>query len=182
MKVQTRMAKVKQKSPAKKKLNSPKRDGELYVTKRLLDLTKKELKSDITQVRMEMKAGFTKVDGKISSLSVEVSSLRTDMNLNTARLEAEMKANTARLKAEMKSTTARLEANMKANTARLEANMKANTTRLEAMFAKIVATSEEQNERNKVVLDSYGLVYDKLNNHDERLKKVEKHVLGIEQE
>lgn len=150
------MAKTKQKSLSKKKLNSPKRDGELYVTKRLLDLTKKELKSDITQLRMEMKAGFTKVEGKLSGLSEEISSLRTDMQVGFAKLSSDI------------------------NT--LTAKMEAGLAESRAMFAKVVAISEEQNERNKVVLDSYGLVYDKLNNHDERLKKVEKHALGIEQD
>lgn len=150
------MAKAMKKSLVKKTLNPPKRDGELYVTKRLLDLTKKELKSDIAQLRMEMKTGFTKVDGrftkvegKLSALSEEISSLRADMNASITSLRADMNA---------------------------------SNSRLEAMFTKIVAISEEQNERNKVVLDSYGLVYDKLNNHDKRLKKVEKHVLGIEQD
>lgn len=143
------MAKAKKNSLAKKTLNPPKRDGELYVTKRLLDLTKKELKSDIAQLRMEMKAGFTKMNSKMDFQFSQVDSQFSKVNGEIASLRADMNASTARL---------------------------------ESMFAKIVAISEEQNERNKVVLDSYGLVYDKLNNHDERLKKVEKHVLGIEQD
>lgn len=134
------MAKKKKKT-ASKLLRSPKRDAELFVTKRLLDLTKSELNSNIASLRMEMKAGFSKMDARFTEVDSEFAAIRSELS-------------------EVKSTLASLD----------------------AKFDKMLVIVEEQNVRNKVVLDSYGLVYDKLNNHDERLKKVETQVLGIEQE
>lgn len=122
-------------------IRSPRRDSELYITKRLLDLTKTEIKSDIAALRMEMKAGFAKVDTKFQGMSAEITGVKAEL-----------------------------------------AGVKADISEVKHAINKVIVLVEEQNERNKVVLDSYALVYDKLTNHDLRLRDVEKKAFGIEQE
>ncbi|MBY0383793.1 hypothetical protein K2X05_01430, partial [bacterium] len=64
------MKKVK-KSPPTSKIKEPKKDRELPVTKRLLDLKIQEVKSDVTSLRLEMKAGFTKVDAQFKQMEAQ---------------------------------------------------------------------------------------------------------------
>nr|MBY0384405.1 hypothetical protein [bacterium] len=78
------MKKVK-KSPPTSEIKEPKKDRELPVTKRLLDLKIQEFKGDITSLRLEMKADFTKVDGKIESL-------RSQMNVGFQEQDAKFEA------------------------------------------------------------------------------------------
>ncbi len=66
------MKKQVTKEITKNKIQRPKSDHELPVTKRLLDLTKQELKSDITTLRLEMKAGFNMFDAKINDIKLDV--------------------------------------------------------------------------------------------------------------
>ncbi|MBY0386360.1 hypothetical protein K2X05_14485 [bacterium] len=59
--------------------------------------------------------------------------------------------------------------------------MKADREASDAKFSKMFAIYEEQNDRNKIVLDAYGLAYDKIDNHDQRIGKIEVRLWGIKQ-
>jgi len=108
------------KKPPKRRAAVPSKSGDIAVTKRLLDLTKQEIKSDITSLRLETKAGFSKMGAEISDI-------------------------------------------------------KAAIFRIEALV-------EEQNSRNKFVLDGYTSVHDKMTSSDQRIENLEKRVFGKEQE
>lgn len=101
----------------------PNKMDDIPVTKRLLDLTKQELKGEMSTLqldtkalRLEMKAGFAKVDTKFEALQTQL-------------------------------------------------------TRMLVMM-------EEQNDRNRVVMDGYTIVYEKLQEHDCRFDSIERHILG----
>ncbi len=108
------------KKPSKRKSRAPAKSEDIPITKRLLDLTKQELKSDITSLRMEMKSGFSNVGAEIS-------------------------------------------------------DVKAAVFRIEALV-------EEQNSRNRFVLDGFTSLHDKQDSGDKRIGNLEKTVFGKEQE
>lgn len=62
---------------AKVTLKKPRKSKDLPASVGLLNLSKQELKSDITTLRLESKVGFTKVDGQISALRAEISDVKS---------------------------------------------------------------------------------------------------------
>lgn len=176
------MAKTKKKIIKLKKLNPPKRDGELYVTKRLLELHRSELKSDNVALRMEMQAGFAKIDARFGQVDARFEEMDARFEQVDARFE--------QIDARFEQIDARFErvdgqfAKIDSRFSTVDSEFKSIRSELAEVKAgiyKVIALVEEQNHRNKVVLDSYGLVYDKLHDHDDRLQKIEKHTFGIEQ-
>jgi hypothetical protein len=109
-----------------KSVKSPKKEGELPVTKRFLDLRIQEVKGDITSLRMETTAGFTKMDARFKEQNAKFESL-------------------------------------------------------DSKITKMLVLLEDQNDRNRVVLDSYTTVYEKLIETNARLDKIEVRVFGAAQ-
>ena len=64
------------------KIKEPKKDRDLPVTKRLLDLTKQELKGDITSLRLEMKAGFSEIKTEMTKMMIMMED-QNDRNRST---------------------------------------------------------------------------------------------------
>lgn len=54
--------------------------------------------------------------------------------------------------------------------------------RLESILLSMKAMMEEQNSRNRYVLDGYNFLFDKAERSEKRLQLVEKKVFGIEQD
>jgi hypothetical protein len=55
----------------------PRRSGQISVTKKGLDTTRAEIKSDITTLRLEMRAGFKKVDSSFLRIDAQMSELKS---------------------------------------------------------------------------------------------------------
>ncbi|MCB9073512.1 MAG: hypothetical protein H6623_07805 [Bdellovibrionaceae bacterium] len=66
-------------------IKPPKKDRDLPVTKRLLDLKIQEVKGSVTDLRLEMKAGFARVDARFNQME---SKFDTRFLEQDARLEA----------------------------------------------------------------------------------------------
>jgi uncharacterized protein YqgV (UPF0045/DUF77 family) len=80
-------------------------------------------------------------------------------------------------------------ASVRLDTSSLRLEMKAGFTKMEADVSQVKsavfqmqALLEEQNSRNRVALDGYTVVYEKQKSTEDRLKKLEKKVFGVEQE
>jgi hypothetical protein len=97
-----------------------------FVTRRLLELTKQELKSDITSLRLEVR-----------------------------QYREESKSDNARLKQELTTSMALLRQELKTD------------------IAKVLVILEEQNHNWKMALDGYGLLYQRQDDHEKRLLKLE---------
>lgn len=108
------------------KVKEPKKDGEIAVTKRFLDLRIQEVKGDISSLRLETRAGFTKIDARFLA--------------QEARFES-----------------------------------------MDTKLTKIMVILEDQNDRNRAVLDAYTTVYEKLIETNTRVDKVEERVFGSKQ-
>ncbi|MCB9072016.1 MAG: hypothetical protein H6623_00220 [Bdellovibrionaceae bacterium] len=82
------MKKKTSKAKTLSKLKKPKRDRELPVTKRLLDLTKQEVMGEISTLRLETKAGFLKVDSRIDRLESRMDSFISRMDGFDSRMDS----------------------------------------------------------------------------------------------
>lgn len=164
------------------KIKEPKRDRDLPVTKRLLDLTKQELKGDITSLRLEMKAGFAKIDARFKSTNAHCKSIDarfTDMDARFANIDARFTDMDARFT----SIDARF-TDMDARFTSIDARFHEQNAKLEVLDTKItrmLILMEDQNDRNKATMDHNALIYEKIIANDARIEKLEERVFGIKQ-
>jgi hypothetical protein len=123
-----------------KKIMKPKKDRELPLTKRFLDLKIQEVRGNITTLRLETKAGFTKIDAAFKQVDARFMQIDARFESQDAKFET-----------------------------------------LDTKITKMLVLLEDQNDRNRAVLDSYTTVYEKLIENESRLEKVEEHSFGIKQ-
>lgn len=145
---------MKKKTLKTTKLKKPKRDAELPVTKRLLDLTKQELKGDISTLRLEMKAEFAKLDARFSSIDARFDSQDARFSSIDARFDSQ-----------------------DARFASIDHRFEEISTQLK----KMTVILEEQNDRNRAALDGYAAVYGKHFLLEDRIIKLEQRTFGSEQ-
>lgn len=70
-----------------KSVKSPKKDSELPVTKRFLDLRIQEVKGDITSLSLETTAGFTKMDTRFKEQDAKFEMLDSKITKLVARFQ-----------------------------------------------------------------------------------------------
>ena len=141
-----------------KNVKTPKKDHELPVTKRFLDLKIQEVKGDITSHRLETKAGFTNIDARFKEQESKFVSIDARFQEQNAKFDA--------LEAKM----TKLDANILAQNAKFES--------LDTKITKMMILLEDQNDRNRVVMDSYTTVYENLTETNTRVGKLEVRVFG----
>lgn len=69
-------------------LKKPQKDSDRYISKRLLDLTKRELKGDITSLRLEMNAGFANIDARFKQMDARFKQMDARFIKTDARFES----------------------------------------------------------------------------------------------
>lgn len=121
----------------------PKKSGQIPATSKMLARTRAELKSNITTVRLEMRAGFKKLD---------------------ARMDARFNAVDARFK--------QVDAKFDALIAKMD-KMAIQQSETNAKIERALAIYEEQDARNKFVLDGYSGL-------DFKLDKIKKRLCNLE--
>ena len=102
-------------------------------------------------------------------------------DIETSRLEN--RAEFKKIDARFQSAEARFDgtdARFQSIDARFE-SMDAKLQSMDTKLIKMLVLLEEQNARNKVVLDGYTHIYDRQHLSEERIVRLEKKVLGIEQ-
>lgn len=98
-------------------------------------------------------------------------------------LKSEIVSKTESLRADIKKHDARfasVDARFDLVDARFD-KMEARFDKLDSMLLEMKAMIEEQNSRNRYVLDGYTFIYDKHDGLDRRLINVERKVFGMEQ-
>lgn len=78
------------------------------------------------------------------------------------------------VKQEVKSEITSLKLETKAGFLQMDSKLET----LQSQMTKMMVILEEQNSRNKVALDGYSIVDEKLQESGERLRKIEKHMFG----
>jgi len=136
------------------KTKKPRKSDNVPATKKMVDETRAELKSDLTSLKLIMKAGFKRIDARFAKMDARFA--RIDARF--ARME-ERFAKTEERFAKMEERFASIDERF----ARLEAKISS----MEAMMHRMMVLVEEQNARNVFVLDGYASL-------DARLSKLEK--------
>ena len=135
--------------------HDPIKSDDVPATQRHLELVRQELKSDITSFHLEMRAGFQAMDARFQSIDARFKSIDArffDMDSRFTKIDGQFLAIDARFE------------------------------RLESILLSMKAMMEEQNSRNRYVLDGYNFLFDKTERSEKRLQLVEKKVFGIEQD
>ena len=135
--------------------HDPIKFDDVPATQRHLELVRQELKSDITSFHLEMRAGFQAMDARFQSIDARFKSIDArffDMDSRFTKIDGQFLAIDARFE------------------------------RLESILLSMKAMMEEQNSRNRYVLDGYNFLFDKAERSEKRLQLVEKKVFGIEQD
>lgn len=135
--------------------HDPIKSDDVPATQRHLELVRQELKSDITSFHLEMRAGFQAMDARFQSIDARFKSIDArffDIDSRFTKIDGQFLAIDARFE------------------------------RLESILLSMKAMMEEQNSRNRYVLDGYNFLFDKAERSEKRLQLVEKKVFGIEQD
>ena len=70
---------------------------------------------------------------------------------------------------------------LKSDIISVQLEMRAGFQSMESILLGMKAMMEEQNSRNRYVLDGYSFLFDKVERSEKRLELIEKKVFGIEQ-
>ena len=139
------MKKLSAKKKIKKHLR-PKKSGDVFATKSMLDNFRDELKSDITSVNLEVK------------------SVRSDVKALDKRIDARFNEVDARFD------------KVDARFNEVDSRFHKVDSKLEQVISgihRVTALVEEQNAQNRYVLDGYASLYDSQENIKVRLQKIE---------
>lgn len=156
--------------------HDPIKSDDVPATQRHLELVRQELKSDITSFHLEMRAGFQAMDARFQSIDARFKSIDARFQATDAQLQsidARFQSIDARFM-DMESRFTKIDGQFLAIDARFE--------RLESILLGMKAMMEEQNSRNRYVLDGYNFLFNKFERSEKRLEKVEQKVFGIEQD
>jgi hypothetical protein len=135
------------------------------VTRAMLGGVRTELLQRIDQARAEAKADAQRLDGKLDGAKAE---LKAEIQEVKAELKAEIQGVRAELKAEIQEVKADVH-EVKAGMHAMQAGMHA----MQAQMARIETLVEEQNARNKVVLDGITAVLSRQDQVEQRVSQVE---------
>jgi hypothetical protein len=150
---------TKSKAKTLAKIIEPKRSADIPVTKGQFDEFRAEIQYSITSHNLELKAFRKETESKFNQLD--------------AKFEAKFNELDAKFEAKFNQLEARID--------QLEIKIEARFTSIEAVLHKILLTIEEQNARNKYVLDGYAQLYDRIEEHktavDKKLSDFERQLM-----
>ncbi len=138
----------------------PLKKDDVPATKKMVDHTRAELKSESTSLRLEMKSGFKKIISRMDARFAKADERFAKVDERLAQMDARFDRLEARfdhLEARFDRLEARFD-HLEARFDRLEArfdSMDVRFSNLEAMIHRVIVLVEEQNARNVFVLDGY---------------------------
>lgn len=142
-------------------MHDPKKSDEIPVTQKQLELVKQELKSEITAFRLETRSGFKDMEAEFKNVDSKFKNLDSRFESIDSRFES------------VDSQFKRIDARFDKLDSRFEL-MQSTLFGMKAMF-------EEQNSRNRIVLDGYTHMFHKQECSDVRIAALETRVFGIDQ-
>jgi uncharacterized phage infection (PIP) family protein YhgE len=128
-----------------------------------------ELKAEIHRAREEAKADAQRLDGKIDAVKAEVQQARTELKAEVQQVRTELKAEVQQVRTELKAEVQQVRAVLKAEIHEVKAGMHG----IQAQMARIEFLVEEQNARNKVVLDGITAVFSRQDQVEQRVSNIE---------
>jgi uncharacterized protein YPO0396 len=144
---------------------------EVPVTRAMLAGVRTELLERIDQGRAEAKADNQKLEAKIDAVHAELHEMKAEMRGELHEMKAEMRGELHEMKAEMRGELHE----MRGEIHRLDASIH----EVEATTARIEVLVEEQNARNKMVLDGITALLSRQNQVEERMDRVEDTVRAL---
>lgn len=128
----------------------------------------------------------TKKEKDLNDAKVPVSLKLLDLKMNEFRSEMttyrlETKAEFTQVRADInqgRMEFSHLKAEVKSDIAALLHEIRVINAAMQAKIDKVLAIVEEQNTRNRYAMDGYTIVYEKLQETDARLERIEKHLFG----
>ena len=152
----------------KKKSISPKKSGDIYISKNQLDAVEASLTKQITSLRLDTKAGFAKMDARFADMESRFSSV----DARFADMESRFSSIDARFSS--------IEAKFSKIDARFD-SLESKFASMDSKLSQMLALMEDQRSQNRFVLDGYTSLYDRQNLAEKRIEDIEKIVLGKEQ-
>lgn len=141
--------------------------------------TKKRLKktpppidkqSDVPASQGQLEAVRSELKSEMTSMRLEMSSLRTEVRAEMSTLRTEVRSEISSVRSEISSVRSEMSL--------MRDELKAMITDVATSVLSVKAIVEEQNARNKFVIDGYKAVIDVQQNHTERIKRLEKSTFG----
>lgn len=177
------------------------KSDEILVSQKALDATRSELKTEMTEIRIEMRAGFERSDSKMNileskadaleskidvleskmdrldskidtgdaSLRTEIASVNTNLRQEIASVNENLKKEIASVKSELKTDIELLRCELKADIA----EVKSDVQKVLVAVHRVTALVEEQNSRNRYVLDGYQSLHDRQDRVESRVDELE---------
>ena len=136
--------------PPKPRLKSPRKSGAVPVIKEMLDEARHELKHEIVSFRFEVGAGFKRVDAAVLDVRSDVEKVETGVLKVRAEVE-DVKASVLEVRADIEEVRSDIKW------------VRSDMEKVLSAVHRVGLLVEEQNARNKFVLDGYAQLYDRLN-------------------
>ncbi len=154
------------------KMIDTKRSKDIPVTQEMLNDTRKELKSDITSLKLEMKSDFKVVDARFNQVDARFNQVDAHFKNIDARFN-QVDARFNQVDAHFKNIDARFN-QVDARFNQVDAQLHSLKSELKAMNSSIhrsLVLLEEQEARNKYVLDGYQSLHDRQDHFEQRIEK-----------
>ncbi len=157
-------------------------DEKVPVSLKLLEHKSKEIRSEITTHRVETKSDFAEVKAEIAALRTQSDArfekMLRDAEANRAASDAKFKAMFEDMRAQSKVEFEEMRAELNIRFDKQLYDFKIISSVTQEKIDKTYAIVEEQNTRNRYAMDGYTIVYEKLQETDARLGRIEKHLFG----
>jgi chromosome segregation ATPase len=141
--------------------------SEVPVTNAMLGKVRAEILQRVDQAREEGRADNQRLDAKIQRLDAKIDDVKAELKADIRKLDTKADDVKAELKADLQEVKADLH------------EVKAAVHGMEANILRIQALMEEQNARNKVVLDGLAAVLNRHGLLEERVTRVEDTVRSL---
>ncbi len=144
-----------------------------------------EVLKRIDQGREEARAENQKLDGKIEKVDAKIDAVRAELKGDIQKVDAKVDAVRAELKGDIQKVDAKVDA-VRAELHEMRAELKGDIHGLNAAvhevkagMARIEVLVEEQNARNRIVLDGIAALLSRQNQVEQRVAQVEDTVRNL---
>lgn len=158
----------------KTKNNLPEKSSDVPVTVGMLHVVRDELRSDIRSLEYKMDSRFKDVDSQFKQVDARFEQI----DARFEQIDAQFEQIDARFK-QMDSRFDQMDLRFDAMASRIDSRFSDMDSRLEKMLSRMYqmhSLAEEQNARNKVVMDGLNFLFDRQDRCETRINEVEKTV------
>lgn len=158
-------------------MTETKKSGEIVVTSKMLDETRNELKSDIASHGIKMQAGFDRIDSRFQKVETRLDGIDRRLDRVETRLDG-IDKRLGGFEIRFQELEAKFDARFD-NLVFMIQGLGAKVEKLTAMVHRSLTLHEEQEARNKYVLDGYQNLFDRQNRMEENHKEAIAEIKGL---